>query len=324
MDDANLGCTVRLKVMVANLALVAAAAAGAGFVFRTDKLTLEEFQARYETPLEAPAGPLVVYHLGHSLVGRDMPAMLAQLAPGQDYASQLGWGASLRNHWSDEVPGFEKENANPRFEPAAEALASGRFDAVVLTEMVEIKDAIKYHDSAKYLTSWTRRIHEGNPDAHVYLYESWHKLSDPAGWLERLDGDLPEFWEGELLRPAMADEDLGTIYVIPGGQVMAAFAREIDAGKVPGMRHREELFSRNDDGSLDPLHLNDLGAYLIALTHYAVLYQKSPVGLPHALKRADGTPAVAPSSEVARKMQEVVWNVVTNYRPTGIGRLPAG
>jgi hypothetical protein len=324
MGDANLGCAVRLKVMVACLALVASVAAGAGILFRTDTLTPEEFLARYETPLEAPVGPRVVYHLGHSLVGRDMPAMLAQMAPGQDYASQLGWGASLRSHWIGEVPGFEEENANPRFEPAAEALASGRFDTVVLTEMVEIKDAIKYHDSAEYLTLWTRRAHEGNPDARVYLYESWHALDDPAGWLARLDGDLPKFWEGELLRPAMADEGVGTIYAIPGGQVMAAFTREIDAGHVPGMRHREELFARNADGSLDQIHFNDLGAYLMALTHYAVIYQKTPVGLPYALKRADGTAAVAPAPEVARKMQEVVWNVVTRYRPTGIGRAPAG
>ena len=47
-------------------------------------------------PLPPPADPLATYHLGHSLVGRDMPAMLAQMA-GHDHASQLGWGASLRN-----------------------------------------------------------------------------------------------------------------------------------------------------------------------------------------------------------------------------------
>ena len=45
-----------------------------------------------------------------------------------------------------------------------------------------------------------------------------------------------------------------------------------------------------------------LGIYLVALTHYAVLYGKSPVGLPHELRRADGTPATAPSPELARRM----------------------
>lgn len=61
----------------------------------------------------------------------------------------------------------------------------------------------------------------------------------------------------------------------------------------------------------------------MALTHYAVLYGKSPVGLPHELKRADGSPATAPSPELARRMQEIVWEVVTRIprpvcRPRGL------
>ncbi len=60
------------------------------------------------------------------------------------------------------------------------------------------------------------------------------------------------------------------------------------------------------------------GAYLTALTHYAVLYQQSPVGLPHALARADGTPADDPGPEVAQLMQETVWGVVTSLPRTGV------
>ena len=318
------GCTVRLKAAFAGLVVVAAIAVGAGFVFRTTTLPAAEFAACYETALVAPDRPLVVYHLGHSLVGRDMPAMLEQLAPGQTHASQLGWGASLRNHWTGDIAGFDAENAHPQFEPAEQALTSGRFDTVILTEMVEIQDAIAHHDSAQYLAKWTKRIRQANPDTRVYLYETWHPLDDPAGWLTRLDRDLGLFWEDELLRPAMAEKGVGTIYVIPGGQVMAAFVREIDAGNVPGMTRRDTLFGRNADGSQDQIHFNDLGAYLMALTHYAVLYEKSPVGLPFALLRANGSPADAPSPEVAHKMQEVVWKVVTGYRPTGVGRQPEG
>ena len=33
-------------------------------------------QARYAAPLAPPTGAMAVFHLGHSLVGRDMPAML--------------------------------------------------------------------------------------------------------------------------------------------------------------------------------------------------------------------------------------------------------
>ena len=151
-----------------------------------------------------------VYHLGHSLVGRDMPAMLAQLAgEGHRYESQLGWGATLKAHWGDDtVAGFAEENAHPRFRAAREAADSADYDAVVLTEMVEIRDAIRYHDSPAYLRRWADRILGARPDARVFLFETWHPLDDPEGWLNRLDRDLGRYWEGELLARAQADGEL--------------------------------------------------------------------------------------------------------------------
>lgn len=315
---------MRIKLIAAGVALVAAVGASAAYLAPPPSLSDAEFAAAYAVPLAPVESPLTVFHLGHSLVGRDMPAMLAQLVPGHDYSSQLGWGATLKGHWDGEVPGFKEENANPRFEAAEEALATGRFDAVVLTEMVEIKDAIKYFDSAEYLALWVRKARSANPDTRVFLYETWHNLDDPAGWLERIDSDLGQYWEGTLLRQAMALDGVGTVYVVPGGQVMAAMAREIEAGRVPGMTRREDLFAVGADGTQDTIHLGDKGTYLIALTHYAVLYGKSPVGLPYALMHADGTPSDAPSPEAARIMQEVVWRVVTGYRPTGVAPQPTG
>jgi hypothetical protein len=276
-----------------------------------------DFAAAYASPLEAPEGPVAVYHLGHSLVGRDMPAMLAQLA-GHEHASQLGWGASLRQHWLGDVPGFEQENASAAFRPAAEALDSGGYGAVVLTEMVEIRDAIRYHDSARHLALWAAKARAARPDARVYLYETWHRLEDAEGWLNRLDADLARYWEDELLRRALTQPGVAPLHVIPGGQVMAALVRAIDAGTVPGLTRREDLFALNPDGTPDPIHLNDLGAYVIALTHFAVLYHQSPEGLPHQLTRADGTPADALPDAAVPVVQQLVWRVVTGYPATGV------
>jgi hypothetical protein len=282
-------------------------------------LSPADFAARYAKPLVPPDGPLSVYHLGHSLVGRDMPAMLAQLA-GHDYASQLGWGASLKNHWDKEVPGFAEENAHPWFRPASEAANYGGYDAVIFTEMVELKDAIRYHDSAGSLANWAAMTRTATPGVRIYLYETWHRLDDPAGWLERIDGDLAALWEGELLRPAMAQSGTGTIYVIPGGQVLAAAVRRVEAGQVPGLARREDVFALAADGTTDPIHLNDIGNYLIALTHYATLYHRSPVGLPHDLLRADGTPVAPIPPATAHALQKVVWDVVTRYPLTGVAK----
>ncbi len=85
-----------------------------------------------------------------------------------------------------------------------------------------------------------------------------------------------------------------------------------------GLFGKEDLFALTENGERDMIHLNDIGAYLVALTHYAVLYHRSPVGLPHQLRLADGSMANAPGQNAARLMQAVVWQVVTSYRKTGV------
>ncbi|MFN6978817.1 MAG: hypothetical protein ACK4OP_11875 [Gemmobacter sp.] len=308
--------------------LGAAALAGLGWVgwtrLRRDPVLGDSaFAARLATPLPRPDGPMAVYHLGHSLVGRDMPAMLAQLAeaglgPGHRYDSQLGWGTSLREHFKGEgsVNGFAVENAHPRFRPAGAAVDSGDYDALVMTEMVELRDAIRWHASAEYLARWAARARAARPDVRLYLYTTWHNLDDPAGFLDRIDRDQAELWEGAVLRPALARLPDAAIRVIPGGTAMAAFIRAAEAQA--GMPDRTALFRREADGRQDTIHPGALGLYLIALTHYAVLYHRDPTGLPHALRLADGTPAEAPTPEAARLMQAVVWDVVRAMPQTGV------
>jgi len=311
------------RVMVAGLATLLCAAAGWVYLQKPRSLSADDLAAMYQSPLPAPDGPLTVFHLGHSLVGRDMPAMLAQMA-GHDHASQLGWGTPLRAHWDPDEPiqGFETENAHAHYRDAKEALKSGEFDTFVLTEMVEIEAAIDHFDSPIYLEKWVRAAREGNPDIRIFLYESWHDLNDPQGWLNRLDLDPARYWEGVLLAQGMANlPEGGPVYVIPAGRVMAELVRRIENGPgVDGVTSRDDFFVRLEDGSLDTIHLNDLGAYLVALTHYAVLYQRSPKGLPRQLDRADGTPANAPGPELAKLMQATVWDVSSGLTITGIPR----
>lgn len=288
-----------------------------------DPLDKAALEALYTEPLTPPSETLRVYHLGHSLVGEDIPVMIQQLADaGHTYESQLGWGTTLKAHWEPDEPinGFDSMNAHPRHREARTAVGSGDYDAVVLTEMVEIKAAVAYFDSWKYLRNWAASAWQARPDTRVYLYETWHEITDPEGWLTRLDRDLSLYWETEILARALNDDALSQpIYVIPAGQVFAAFVRALEArGGVDGLTGKEDLFGIRDDGTQDPIHLNDIGAYLVALTHYAVLYHQNPTGLPHALKKADGSPARAPGPDAARLMQETVWEIVTRYPKTGV------
>lgn len=275
-----------------------------------------QIEALYAAPLSPPEAPLRVYFMGHSLIGRDMPAMLARLAgAGHGYESQLGWGAELQAHWGDEtLDGAERENDHPRFREAHEAMESGEYDALVMTEKVSIEDSIKYHDSWHYMALWAEKAIAGNPEIRLYFYETWHDRDIEEGWLDRIDRDLARYWEREIVDRALATGKIDRpVYIIPGGQVMARFLREVEArGGVGNVAGADDLFRDN-------IHFNSLGAYLMALTHYAVLYGRSPVGLPHDdLRDASGQPVPGPDPEAARLMQETVWEVVKGYPRTGV------
>lgn len=288
-----------------------------------EPLSEEAMAALHTIPLAPPEKPLGVYYIGHSLVGRNIPAVVKQFAGEKHrYELQLGWGATLKSHWEPDVPvnGFEAENANPRFRDAYEAVDSGDYDAVVLTEMVEIRDAIKYFEPWDYLSRWAKRAWKANPATRVYFYETWHPIDDSEGWLNRIDKDLERYWEREILRRAQAAEDMtGTIRMIPGGQALGRFVREVEKrGGVEGVSGKEDLFHKSEEGEQDNIHLSALGTYLLALTHYAVLYHKSPVGLPTEVYLPDHKKTVSIPPETAKLMQEVVWEVVTTFPKTGV------
>ncbi len=284
--------------------------------------------AMYDTPLPAPDGGLQLYFLGHSLIGPDIPALVTQLADmsgkqGAGYNSQLGWGASLRDHWEPDraIAGFEAMNRPPAHRPARAALESGAYDALVLTEMIGLEAAIRWHDSGRYTARWAQLARKHAPDIRIYKYETWHPRDTTDDWLARIDRDAEALWEGTILAQAKAYPGVGTIHVIPAGRAMAAFVRALrDRGGVAGMRNADALFAMTEDGTRDGIHVSDLGAYLVALVHYATLYQADPRGLPHRLSRADGTQADAPSAEAAALMQQVAWDVVRRVRATGLAQ----
>lgn len=316
---------MRRKALFGGAAALALIGGGIGWwrERRADRLppgrapvSAEAFAAAHQ-PLPAPTGPLVTYHLGHSLVGRDMPKILAQFA-GHGFASQLGWGASLRNHWRgpEAVNGFSAENAHGDFRPAHEALSSGQYDAVVFTEMVELRDAIQWHGSPHYLAQWANLARSANPAARLYLYETWHPLDTSDGWETRITRDLSSLWEAELLRGAMA-WGAPPLSLIPGGQVMLAAVRAAEAGGIPGVESRAAFFAVSPEGKPDQIHPSPLGSYLMALTHYAVLYQRSPEGLPGRVVLVDNPPLDLPP-ELAAALQRLVWKVVSSVARTGI------
>lgn len=316
------------RIIIKLIALPIALLTLAGLYGCSKKLSDEEINALYQPVLTPVTQPLNVYHLGHSLVGKDMPVMLAQLAGEKhQFSSQLGWGATLQSHWDPEIQinGFDSENKHAEYRDPMDAIESQQYDAFVMTEMVEIESAIKYFNSSEYLAKFAAKINNDSPETIIYFYESWHEVTDPAGWINRLDNDLKKYWEDGILLKALAEVNSDnknnniTIYMIPAGQVMSAFFKEVERlGGIGNIKQPEDIFGRKEDGSLDPIHLNDIGNYLVALVHYSVLYRQSPEGLPYELKKADGKNALAPSEKTALLMQKITWDVVKGYPKAGI------
>ncbi len=311
---------------LAGIAVVMAAAAAWWQLKAPAALSTEERAALFAVPLDAPEAGAGKFYLGHSLIGPNIPAFVQQLAEAAgfhdpSYHSQLGWGTSLREHWYPTltINGYAEMNASPAHAPAKPALESGSYDVLVLTEMVDLQDAIRWHDSGRYAGLWASFARQSRADMRIYLYETWHRTDIPEGWLDRIDADLPNLWEGTILAQAKAMADVGVIHLIPAGQAMAAFTRALEAqGGLPGLEDRHGLFALNEDGMRDTIHPNDLGSYLVALVHFATLYHMDPAGLPHELTRADGTAAEAPSPEVAALMQQIAWDVVRRLPQTGV------
>ena len=176
-------------------ALLTTALAGGGF-YLSRLVNKPDIDAAYAMPLTPPAAPMRVFHLGHSLVGRDMPAMLAQLAGnGHSYHSQLGWGTSLREHWDPKLPinGFETENAHVHYRDAKEALASGDEvetahelgDVLFVLVRVAQKLGIEPEDALRYTNAkFERRF------SHVLERCQQEGIAPQEAGLERLDG----FW----------------------------------------------------------------------------------------------------------------------------------
>lgn len=269
-------------------------------------LSEAELQNRYAQPLPMLAGRPPVYHLGNEATGRVMPQLLAGFAA-HNWHSQLGREATLLDHRENHVPDFEEMNPPPFFRPAGEALGSGDYPVVVVSTTHEGADEPA---EAAALAYWAALARNANPEARVYHYLPVRNPLDDPEWQARVAEDHRALWE-PLLRRAMADPAAGTIHVIPAAEALAAAAAAADAGAFADIPDSAAFF--DEEGGL-----SDLGAYVVALVHYAVIQSRPPHGLPHEVWLFEGRYAAAPSDAAARALQDLVWQEVANDPQTGV------
>lgn len=148
----------------------------------------------------------------------------------------------------------------------------------------------------------------GGNGAPTLLWTTWTNIDNSDGpWRDMLDV-LGTEWE-YMQDYANENKPVGAthVYLIPGHKMMARLYDDIQLGVVPGITQLSQFFSDN-------IHVNDLGAYAVAMIHYACIYNTSPVGLPAKLNDN----ATKPSDELALYLQTMIWEVVTGYERTGL------
>lgn len=342
-------------------------------------------RVRWEDHRAEATDRLRVLWVGHSLVTHrdvhvsdavDLPTELGRLASeaGLDYSplQHVLFGAPLSLLWRGEPHAYSR--SEPQLVDAREAVLSrADVDALVVTEGLPIRRSLELEHGAFYAQQFACAVLRRNPEARVYVYETWSHLhaSDPEGeyppasvfdWRARIEEDR-QHWErladlaatGALVEPGLLARfrRLGgdaprcsprtPFFLVPVGSVFVAideltrreqlpFAdRSLAVGDLfanpyvswpPSWPLTEPLSSedeartlaslrrRHPDAELDDVHPSALGVYVAALTHFATLYRRSPVGLPSNVNGLD--------DRTATRLQELVWERVRSDPRAGV------
>ena len=131
---------------------------------------------------------------------------------------------------------------------------------------------------------------------------------------ERVDGEtLIEGLPKSTLREINRKLGKEVLVTVPVGQAAVALREKIVAGQAPGLKAQWDIFRDNWGHPQAPLRVLD------GYCHFAVIYRRSPVGLPvpNDLK------PLANISDDERKalnrlLQELAWEAVTHHPLSGV------
>ena len=258
-----------------------------------------------------PPPGLKVLTAGHSFHVW-MPPLVAEMAKAagiqgheQLAISSIG-GSKVIQHW--ELPA-EKNKAKP-------VLASGQAELFTMSPTFLPDPGIE---------NFVKLGLEHRADLRFTLQQNWVPYEDPAIWLSRTrpksvdrDGKTvaqlramhePYFAmiEGHV-KELNARISGARIAVVPSGEAVLALRAKVIAGEAPGVRTQSELFT-------DVLgHPGPQIRVLSAYCHYAVMYRRSPVGLP-VVSQLTKLPE---AEKLNRLLQEIAWKAVTEHPLSGV------
>ncbi|MFD0892779.1 hypothetical protein KBB96_15255 [Luteolibacter ambystomatis] len=249
------------------------------------------------------AESMSTFHIGNSFTRwSNIPQELTNLvqATGGDLAAgyQMTDAQTLHFHWDTGLGGFYTGT------PSRADLPTGTWDALVIQPHSREWQSYAMGDFQTY----AQRFYDIADAAgtQVYLYAYWPYSSESVSTQNAINASF------EQIRTNISRGGRKPALIIPAGEALRAVASQLGTGVLSGY-NRDSLY-------LDERHPSDMGAYISALTHYATLFKKSPVGLPAKGISAD-FPTDVPVNfppEVATKLQQIVWSVVTTYPNSGV------
>ncbi len=222
--------------------------------------------------------------------------------------SKIG-GSRAIQHW--EVPDEKNE--------AKAALRAGKVDVLTLACM---------HKPDEGIDKFTELALAHNPNIRVTLQEfwmPWDKNEWPfTGNPDSVDFDAatsaglralhePYFKEMDA-HVAAVNARVGkqVLFAVPVGQAILALREKIMAGQMPGVERQSELFTDKLGHPQPPLEA------LAAYCHFAVIYRRTPVGLPMPAVLAQAGDSKWRNERLNRELQEIAWSAVTQHPLTGL------
>ena len=271
-----------------------------------------------EKESDRQASPMVrgqrVFTCAHSFHGFVYPILgeMAKAAGIKDHqsvgSSRIG-GSRVIQHWDV----AEEKNE------AKAALRAGKVDVLTLSPIWLPDEGIE---------KFARLGFEHNPEIRVTVQEFWlpndtyHpvypletrvKVDHNATVIEELrkqqalyDHDMEDFVRGVNGR---LGKDV--VLIVPVGQAAVALREKIVAGQAPGLKAQWDLFRDTWGHPQPPLQV------LSGYCHFAVIYRRSPVGLPlpPELEKAEN---LNDKDKLNRLLQELAWDAVRHHPLSGV------
>jgi hypothetical protein len=260
-----------------------------------------------------PPKGLRVFTCGHSFHMFVVPILkdMAAAAGIQDHVvagtSSIG-GSRVIQHWN--VPDEKNQ--------AKKALTAGSVDVLTLSPIWLPEEGIE---------NFAKLAFEHNPAIRVTVQEYWlpndtYEPKYPLDTRKKVDHDATDLAElqknqdkydhdiDEYCRDINKRLGKDVIVTVPVGQAVVALRRKIAAGQAPGLTKGWDLFRDTWGHAYPPVQV------LSGYCHYAVIYRRSPVGLPMSPTLTAKNPEW--DEKLNRLLQELAWEAVTHHPMSGV------